>query len=196
MALSLSELGLNKYEEKVYLALVEEGISTAKSISDITGIPYGKVYEVMNSLSGKGFLTILPTKPMKYQAVSPREAVISTKKAFQEKLDKLEAHILKELEPAFARTKRYSEPKAVFWLINGRSNVNKKVEELLKKAKENVKILTFSFAFFRSSSTFLLTFDLPLISQKTAFGSEYLFVRAKAGSSSFRICASSLSSFS
>ena len=40
MTISLSELGLNKYEERVYLTLIEEGVSSAKNISDITGIPW------------------------------------------------------------------------------------------------------------------------------------------------------------
>jgi sugar-specific transcriptional regulator TrmB len=142
MAISLSELGLNKYEERVYLTLIEEGVSSAKNISDITGIPYGKVYEVMNNLSSKGFLIILPTKPMKFQAVSPKEAVSNAKKSMSEKLEKLESKMIKELEPMFARTKKFSEPKSMFWVINGRSNVNNKIEELIKKSKENINIVT------------------------------------------------------
>ena len=142
MAISLSELGLNKYEERVYLTLIEEGVSSAKNISDITGIPYGKVYEVLNNLSGKGFLTILPTKPMKFQAVSPKEAIINTKKSMHEKLEHLEHKMIKELEPIFAKTKKFSEPKSMFWMINGRSNVNNKIEEFLKKAKSNINIIT------------------------------------------------------
>jgi len=142
MTISLSELGLNKYEERVYLTLIEEGISSAKNISDITGIPYGKVYEVMNNLSSKGFLIILPTKPMKFQAVSPKEAVCNAKKGMSEKLDKLESKMIKELEPLFARTKKFSEPKSMFWVINGRSNVNNKIEELIKKSKDSINIVT------------------------------------------------------
>ncbi len=80
----LLEIGLSKYESKVYLTLIGEGVSTAKNISDITGIPYGKVYEIINSLSYKGFAMILPTKPMKYRAVSPYQAIQTAKKNIQE----------------------------------------------------------------------------------------------------------------
>jgi len=142
MGMTLSELGLNKYEERVYLTLIEEGVSSAKNISDITGIPYGKVYEVMNNLSTKGFLIVLPTKPMKFQAVSPKEAVSNAKKSMHERLEKLEEKMTRELEPIFARTKKFSEPKGLFWIINGRANVNNKVEELVKRAKDNINILT------------------------------------------------------
>lgn len=142
MTIPLTELGINKYEERVYITLIEEGISSAKNISDITGIPYGKVYEVLNNLSTKGFLVILPTKPMKFQAVSPKQAVINTKKSMHEKLERLESKIVKELEPMFAKTKRFSGPKSMFWILNGRSNVNNKFEELIGKAKTNVNIIT------------------------------------------------------
>jgi len=157
MTISLAELGLNKYEERVYLTLIEEGVSSAKNISDITGIPYGKVYEVMNNLSTKGFLVILPSKPMKFQAVSPKEAVLNAKRGMQERLEKLEGRMVKELEPVFAKTKKFLEPKSLFWTINGRANVNNKIEELIKKSKENINILTSENGFKR-----LVMFSEPL----------------------------------
>ncbi len=136
----LLELGLNKYEAKVYLTLIGEGISTAKNVSDITGVPYGKVYEIINSLSSKGFCTILPSKPMKCRATSPKQAIVETKKRTEEKYEKLEKHILDELEPMFTESKKFIEPKGVFWVINGRSNVVKKIDELIQKAENNINI--------------------------------------------------------
>lgn len=137
----LLELGLNKYEAKVYLTLVGEGISTAKNISDITGIPYGKVYEIINSLSSKGFCNILPSKPMKCQAISPNNALITVKKNMDEKHQKLEKYVLKELEPMFIESKKFIEPKGIFWIINGRANVVKKIDELIQKAEKNINII-------------------------------------------------------
>lgn len=136
----LLELGLNKYEAKVYLTLIGEGISTAKNISDITGIPYGKVYEIINSLAAKGFCTTLPTKPMKCQAISPKEAITTAKKNVEEKYQKLEKHILSELEPMFTESKKFIEPKGVFWILNGRANVVKKIDELIQKAEKSINI--------------------------------------------------------
>ncbi len=140
MITPLLELGLNKYEAKVYLTLIGEGISTAKNISDITGIPYGKVYEIINSLAGKGFCSILPSKPMKCQAVSPKKAIDKSKENMQEKYKKLENHVLTELEPMFTESKKFMEPKGVFWIINGRANIVKKIDELIQKAKNNINI--------------------------------------------------------
>ncbi|MBD3355123.1 hypothetical protein GF361_04010 [Candidatus Woesearchaeota archaeon] len=140
MITPLLELGLNKYEAKVYLTLVGEGTSTAKNISDITGIPYGKVYEIINSLSSKGFSTTLPTKPMKCKAVSPKKAIKKAKDNMEEKYENLEKHVLEKLEPMFTESKKFKEPKGAFWIINGRSNVVKKIEELIQKAEKNINI--------------------------------------------------------
>ncbi|MBD3249300.1 hypothetical protein GF336_04610 [Candidatus Woesearchaeota archaeon] len=140
MITPLLELGLNKYEAKVYLTLIGEGISTAKNISDITGIPYGKVYEIINSLAGKGFCKILPSKPMKCQAISPKQAIDKAKESMEQKYKSLEKHVLEELEPMFTESKKFIEPKGVFWIINGRANVVKKIDELIQKAEKNINI--------------------------------------------------------
>ena len=139
---SLLELGLNKYEARVYLTLVTEGVSTAKNISDITGIPYGKVYEIINSLALKGFVIILPTKPMKCRAISPREALKTAKKNLTNKLKQVENIILSEIEPLFTKSKEFVEPKGIFWILNGRSVLNKKMEELINNAKHHIHIYT------------------------------------------------------
>ena len=139
---ALSELGLNKYESKVYLTLITEGISTAKNISDITAIPYGKVYEIINMLASKGFVNTLPTKPMKCQPLSPKESIETLKRNHQERIEKFEKIVLKELEPLFTKSKRFVEPQGIFWVMKGRSNINRKMEELIRKARKHICIFT------------------------------------------------------
>jgi len=138
---ALSELGLNKYEAQAYLALATEGASTAKNVSDITGIPYGKVYEVINSLVMKGFVMTLPTKPMRCKALSPADAINSAKKNLHKKLRTVENVILTEIEPLFAKNKNFTEPKGIFWILNGRAAINKKMEELGNSAKNHIHII-------------------------------------------------------
>src|SRR3989344_5483706 len=94
---ALLELGLNKYESQVYLGLICEGSATARNLSDITSIPYGKVYEVINSLATKGFLIVLPSKPMRFKAVQPSNALGSLHKHHQDKFTRLQGSLLKEL---------------------------------------------------------------------------------------------------
>ena len=133
---------MNKYESKVYLTLILEGISTAKNISDITSIPYGKVYEIINTLAFKGLVITLPTRPMKCQAISPRESITSLKKSYQEKIEKFQSIVLKKLEPIYAKSKKFIEPQGIFWVMKGRSNINKKIEDMIRKAKKQICIFT------------------------------------------------------
>ncbi len=139
---ALSELGLNNYEAKVYLTLITEGISTAKNISDITAIPYGKVYEIINVLASKGFVITLPTKPMKCQAVSPKNSISTLKKNYQERIEKFETAVLKNLEPIFTKNKKFTDPQGIFWVMKGRRNINKKIEDMIGKAKKQICIFT------------------------------------------------------
>ena len=136
----LLDIGLSKYEAKVYLSLIEEGISTAKNISNITGIPYGKVYEIINLLSNRGFLMVLPSKPMKYRGISPQQAIIATKKGIDDKFERIRNDTIKKLELLFAESKISTQPQSFFSVINGRSNVLSKTEELIKKAEHNINI--------------------------------------------------------
>lgn len=139
---ALSEMGLNNYESKVYLTLITDGISTAKNISDVSSIPYGKVYEIINVLASKGFVTVIPTKPMKYQAVSPEKVVTALKKSYNEKIEKFETGILKKLGPLFLKNKESLDPESILSVIRGRKNINNKIEDMMKKAKKQVYILT------------------------------------------------------
>ncbi|MBU2561192.1 MAG: hypothetical protein KKD17_02760 [Nanoarchaeota archaeon] len=136
----LLELGLNNYEAKVYLTLVEEGTSTAKNVSDITGIPYGKVYEIITSLCTKGFSMTLPTKPMKCKALSPQEILNTTKEKALEKFSNLENVFNEELVPLYMQSKQLKEPKGIMWIVNGRANINKKVETMIKGGKRSICI--------------------------------------------------------
>ena len=46
---SMETIGLTSYEIKVYLSLLEHGSLTASDISKKSGVPYSKIYEVLNS---------------------------------------------------------------------------------------------------------------------------------------------------
>ncbi len=136
----LTELGLSKYEAKVYLTLIGEGTSTAKDISNITGIPYGKVYEIINSLSNKGFSMVLPSKPMKYKAASPLESMKKARNKEKEKFKRIEEKIIEQLEPKFKENKCNLRSKGDFSIINGRYSVVDKTDELINRAQKNIHI--------------------------------------------------------
>ena len=79
----LNELGLNEYESRAYLTVLEAGIVVAREISDRSGIPYAKVYQVLENLSQKQLIIADESRPKKFRSRNPSEA-------FKERLESIE----------------------------------------------------------------------------------------------------------
>jgi sugar-specific transcriptional regulator TrmB len=71
----LEELGLSPYEAKAYLGLIRGGEITAIQVSEISGVPKTRVYDVLMTLERKGFCQSHPGKVTKYLAISPEIAL-------------------------------------------------------------------------------------------------------------------------
>lgn len=74
-ALYLNEMGLSEYESRAYLALLQSGLSTATEIADAADVPQSRVYDVLDSLEDKGFVTVQPGRPKKFGPIEPELAV-------------------------------------------------------------------------------------------------------------------------
>jgi len=71
----LQEIGLNAYETAAYLSLLKLGVSEASAIYRDSEVPYGKIYSVLESLIGKGFVEVQASRPKKFRAVDPELAL-------------------------------------------------------------------------------------------------------------------------
>lgn len=67
----LELLGLNKYEATSYEALVKLGKAGAQEISRESTVPYGRIYDVLNSLVAKGLIVVIPEPTKKFMASDP-----------------------------------------------------------------------------------------------------------------------------
>lgn len=71
-------LGLTSYDLKTYLALVEGGPSTAKDLAQRAGVPFSKIYSVLNKLSKMGFVDVDNSRrPEVFHAKSPMDVFSS-----------------------------------------------------------------------------------------------------------------------
>ncbi|WP_123536910.1 TrmB family transcriptional regulator [Halosimplex salinum] len=70
----LGELGLSSYEEKVYRALLSLGSATADAASEASGVPMGRIYDVLNGLDARDIVRSQSTDPTTYAAVDPETA--------------------------------------------------------------------------------------------------------------------------
>ena len=72
----LGDLGLSEYEAQVYRALLRTGTATAKELSDVSGVPMGRVYDVLADLEGRSLVrSQTASRPKKYIAVEPDTAL-------------------------------------------------------------------------------------------------------------------------
>ena len=72
----LTTIGLTKYQAMVYIALVALGEGTAYVIAEKSAVPRAKVYETLDALVEKGFITkITSEKGALYRALSPVETI-------------------------------------------------------------------------------------------------------------------------
>lgn len=95
-----NDFGLTNYETKIYLALIEIGEATTGQILKKASIHSGKIYQILESLKKKGFVSeITKNRVKKYFSVEPnqileffekkRESIQKQEESFKEILPKL-----------------------------------------------------------------------------------------------------------
>lgn len=69
--MEFKELGLTSNETKVYETLLRLGKATAGHVSKESQVPYGRIYNVLESLEEKGLVRVIPEDTKKYVPTSP-----------------------------------------------------------------------------------------------------------------------------
>jgi sugar-specific transcriptional regulator TrmB len=72
----LRDLGLSEYEARAYRTLLAMGPSTARKLSNESGVPMGRIYDVLNDLETHGLTrSQTASRPKTYVAVEPDDAL-------------------------------------------------------------------------------------------------------------------------
>lgn len=126
-----NELGLSKYEGKIYLALLRNNLSYGSEIQKFSGVPGPKVYETLNALIDKGLIYPSGDNPVRYQPL-PLE-------------DFVQNNITKHLRInsyLIDHKNSISQNKYPSWLwqIQGYDNLMDKARELIGKAEKTIMI--------------------------------------------------------
>ncbi len=140
----LRELGLTAYESAVYVSLIRTGVMTASEVSESAHVPFSKVYEVLNNLEQKGWVSIERGRPSRYFARPPVEAFEAAKRELSERMQGWEQAVVKELQPLYE--KRELREKPDIWILRGEASVLAKLQEMLSKARIQVMIAAPLFA--------------------------------------------------
>ncbi|WP_435127861.1 TrmB family transcriptional regulator [Halobaculum sp. D14] len=104
----LRDLGLSEYEARTYRALLDVAPATAKELSEASGVPMGRIYDVLNSLERHRLArSQAASRPKRYVGVEPDAALDrlldEKKRELAEKADQYEeivAELTRELDAA------------------------------------------------------------------------------------------------
>lgn len=144
---NLVKLGLTENEGKTYAGLVSLKEATAREVHELTGVPRAKVYDILKTLSKKGFVEVRQGSPVYFRAVDPKHVIGRIKDEFFTcaigALDQLN-----ELSYEIPR----SSP---VWCIQSEWGIRNRVREILGKVREELIV-------FSTNPEFLAEFESDL----------------------------------
>ena len=136
--IDFSEFDLTKNEGKVYETLVKFGKLSASEVSSKSGVPYGRVYDVLESLVNKGLVEIVPEKTKKFVPADPvflinfiKEKEKRLQKAKEQVKDLKKFYEIKEKNPIII-----GEGKKAFWKIADEMKIPQKYDYAIKWTSE------------------------------------------------------------
>ena len=135
---SLEKVGLTSYEIRTYVSLVDAGELNAAELSQKSGVPYSKIYEVLGTLEEKGWIGSDDSRPTKYFAKSPSTALETTKQSIEYQFAKNQNNILSELVPLYEKSGTSEKPD--IWFISGVMNIVSKIMEMVEHCRKEVLI--------------------------------------------------------
>ena len=135
-------VGLSENEAKVYVSLVERGVSEAREISLVCGVPRTKVYSVLKRLVNMGLVVEVPGDPKRFMPNSPKKAFSSYLEEYQSRARDF-ILLISSMEKAFRRVSKREKIRRIdSWFIRGRQAILRKIREILSKAETSVEIVT------------------------------------------------------
>lgn len=147
---ALKSIGLNLYERKIFVALLARGVATAGELSQIANVPRSRSYDILESLAEKGFVIVQPSKPIKYVALAPKDALERTmdnlKRRHEEMIERIEtmkgSPVINELETIYKDGMSLIQPFEMTGTLKGKHAINQHLGSLFKKASREIRIIT------------------------------------------------------
>ncbi|MGH3471500.1 MAG: TrmB family transcriptional regulator [Nocardioidaceae bacterium] len=139
----LVRLGLTQYEARAYVAMVRRDGSTAAEVARLAGVPRPRIYDVIDSLIGKGLVTDRPGRTTSFVPKSPAETVDLLVRIHRGRLEALEleaAAVRDELEPAFLEGALQTDPLDYIELIRSSEQVGKRFNELQQGVRKEMLV--------------------------------------------------------
>ena len=138
----LRALGMNEYEASVYSTLVGLQKATARDIHEASGVPRGRIYEILNDLARRGFIAVEEGSPTSYYVLDIDVVFDRLKEDYIRTLDETR-EVLKSLS-----VKPRLPPDSFFILRSGWA-IENHIASLFRRVKKSMVILCYDPAFLR-----------------------------------------------
>ncbi|MFX1339404.1 MAG: TrmB family transcriptional regulator [Promethearchaeota archaeon] len=142
---ALRDIGLTDYEISIYLTLISKGPMDARELSEASGVPYSRIYNILTQLE-KDKMWIHKeeeSRPSRYFAKSPDEALVIAKKQYNDKFDLNSDHIIHHLHSVY---ESHDTPvKIALYIHRGRDICLNRSIALINRAKTSIYIVASDF---------------------------------------------------
>jgi sugar-specific transcriptional regulator TrmB len=138
---SLRNIGLTDYEIAIYLTLIVKGPMDARELSEASGVPYSRIYNILTQLEKdkKWLHREEESRPSRYFPKSPDEALLIAKKQFNDSFDEDSKKIINELKPVY---QSHDTPiKVALYIHRGRNICITKSLTLIDQAKNSLYLV-------------------------------------------------------
>ena len=137
----LKAFGLSGYEAQAYATLLFLGPTDATTLSQKTGIPFGRVYDVLNALVEKNVLHVHDVRPKQYRALPPRIALSALlaqrRREFDERYDQL-TKVATQVERALAPRMGGGNESTFYHVCIGDRDTRAFLADKLAEAKQEI----------------------------------------------------------
>jgi len=129
---SLRQIGLSLNEAKAYLCLLRKSGITGYELSKNAGIPPSKIYESLNKLLTKGFISpIRSDQGQRYLALEPLEILERHQNQYNHNLEGLKRQLIKIRQNPDSFNQ-------YLWHLNEREQILRKVREIVGKSRKAI----------------------------------------------------------
>lgn len=135
---ALERIGLTSYEIRTFSVLLKSGELTASDLSQKSGVPYSKIYEVLGTLEEKGWIGSDDSRPTKYFAKSPSTGLDTTRQKMENDFAQNKSIILNEMVPLYEKSGTSEKPD--IWVLSGAINIAAKILEMVESCRNEVMV--------------------------------------------------------
>jgi sugar-specific transcriptional regulator TrmB len=137
---TLKKLGFTEYEARAYISLVGFGMATAREIHENSGVPQGRIYSVLKSLSDRNFIEIQEGNPSYYYAENPGAILGRLKSDMNKAIDKSTEYL--------SGLHLESKPPSMIWAIHSEWGIKNRLKTLIQNADKEIVIIVDDYSYF------------------------------------------------